>query len=183
MSTHPSIYRYAAVLGAVLSALLITFAFCRGVAASAAGDLSTKLFGGARIQEVYRLRLDRGDFVLESLLQAIKEHDIQDGAVLSAIGSVQDCTYHAVNSLGPVAEDKYFTVNAPTELLSANGIIAAGEPHLHTTLSTIEKGAFGGHLEKGCKVLYRVEMTVAKFSGVPLARKPNAEGTPLLQKK
>ena len=31
--------------------------------------------------EIYRLRLDRGDLVLESLIEAIKRHDIQDGAV------------------------------------------------------------------------------------------------------
>jgi predicted DNA-binding protein with PD1-like motif len=182
MADHPSFRRNTAALAAVLCAVLAMLTSCRGTAAPA-GGLSTKLFGGAQVQEVYRLRLDRGDLVLESLIEAIKERNIQDGAVLSAVGSVQDCTYHAVASLGPVAEDKYFTVHAPTELLSANGIIAAGEPHLHTALSTIEKGAFGGHLEKGCKVLYRVEMTIAKFSGVPLARKLNAEGTPLLQKK
>jgi len=38
-------------------------------------------------------------------------------------------------------------------------------------------------LEKGCRVLYRAELTVAKFSGTPLERKLNKEGTPLLQKK
>jgi hypothetical protein len=182
MTGHPSPCRNAATLAALACAVLVTLSSCSSTAAPAS-DLSTKLFGGAQVQEVYRLRLDRGDLVLESVLQAIKDHDIQDGAVLSAVGSVQDCTYHAVASLGPVAEDKFFTVHAPTELLSANGIIAAGEPHLHAALSTIEKGGFGGHLEKGCKVLYRVEMTIAKFSGVPLARKLNAEGTPLLQKK
>ena len=69
------------------------------------------------------------------------------------------------------------------EILSVNGIIAAGEPHLHMTLSSPEGGAFGGHLEKGCKVLYRAELTLAKFSGTPLARKPNQEGVPVMQRK
>jgi predicted DNA-binding protein with PD1-like motif len=45
------------------------------------------------------------------------------------------------------------------------------------------KGAFGGHLEKGCRVLYRAELTVAKFSGTPLARKLNKNGVPVLQRK
>jgi predicted DNA-binding protein with PD1-like motif len=43
--------------------------------------------------------------------------------------------------------------------------------------------AFGGHLEKGCRVLYRAELTIAKFRGAPLARKLNAEGPPALQKR
>ncbi len=144
---------------------------------------ATKLFGGAQVQEVFRLRLDRDDLVLESLLDAIKQHDIQDGAVLTALGSVQECTYHNVKSLAATAEQQFTTVKGPTEILSANGIIAAGEPHIHVTLSNLEKGAFGGHLEKGCRVLYRAELTIAKFSGVPLARKLNREGTPLLQLK
>jgi hypothetical protein len=183
MAFHRATYFYGAALGAALCALFAAASCSRGSATAEAGDLSTKLFGGAQVQEVFRLRLDRDDLLLESLLDAIKEHDIQDGAVLSAVGSVQDCTYHSVKTLAAVAEDQTITVKGPTEILSANGIIAAGEPHLHITLSNIEKGAFGGHLEKGCRVLYRAELTIAKFSGVALARKLNREGTPLLQKK
>jgi len=151
--------------------------------APAAGSSSSMVFGGAQLQEIFRLRLDRDDLVLESILGAVKEHEIQDGAVLTAVGSVQDCTFHNVKSVAPAAEQQYTTVKGPTEILNANGIIAAGEPHLHVTLSNLAKGAFGGHLEKGCRVLYRAEITIAKFSGVPLARKLNPEGTPLLQQK
>jgi predicted DNA-binding protein with PD1-like motif len=68
------------------------------------------------------------------------------------------------------------------EILNMDGIIANGEPHVHITLSNF-KGAFGGHLDEGCRVLYRVELTVAKFSGTPLARKLDQDGTPILQAK
>ena len=142
-----------------------------------------KVFGGAQIQEIYRIRLDRGDLLLESIIAAIKDHDIQDGLMLTGVGSVQDCTYHSVKSLAAVAEDEFITVKGPTEILNLDGIIAAGDPHLHITLSTGKRGAFGGHLENGCRVLYRVEMTIAKLSGTPLARKPNKDGTPALQLK
>lgn len=144
---------------------------------------ASKLFGGAQVQEIFRLRLDRDDLVLESILDAIKEKNIQDGVVLTGLGSVQDCTFHNVKSIAPTAEQQYTTVKGPTEILNVNGIIAAGEPHLHVTFSNLARGAFGGHLEKGCRVLYRAEITIAKFSGVPLARKLNREGTPLLQQK
>jgi predicted DNA-binding protein with PD1-like motif len=69
------------------------------------------------------------------------------------------------------------------EILNINGIIAAGEPHLHMTLGAVDGGAFGGHLEKGCKVLYRAEITLAKFGGTALARTPNQEGVPVMQRK
>jgi predicted DNA-binding protein with PD1-like motif len=185
MVLHRPTYRNGAALAAVLCALLATTSCSPGPSpdTSKADGGATKLFGGAQVQEVFRLRLDRDDLVIESLLDAIKQHNIQDGAVLTALGSVQECTYHGVKSLAATAEQQFVTVKGPTEILNANGIIAAGEPHLHITLSNFEKGAFGGHLEKGCRVLYRAELTIAKFSGVPLARKLNREGTPLLQRK
>ncbi|HZT32718.1 MAG TPA: PPC domain-containing DNA-binding protein [Bryobacteraceae bacterium] len=140
------------------------------------------VFGGAQIQEIYRLRLDRGDLLLESIEKAIRDYHISDGAVLTAAGSLQECTFHAVSSLAAKPEDKFMTRKGPMEILNINGLIAAGEPHLHMTLSNLS-GAFGGHLEKGCKVLYRAELTIAKFSGTPLERKLNAENVGVLQKK
>ena len=165
-----------------LACLLAVIQAC-APAGNGADAVPPKVFGGAQIQEVYRIRLDRDDLVLESIDAAIKEHNIRDGIVLTGVGSVQECTYHGVQSLAATAQDRVTKVTGPTEILNMDGIIADGEPHVHITLSNFKKGAFGGHLENGCRVLYRVELTVAKLSGVPLARKPNREGTPLLQEK
>lgn len=164
---------FVLLLIATLSPVLCAFA---------AEPLAEKTFGGATVQEIFRVRLDRGDLLLESIEELIQRQDIQDGAVLTGLGSVQECTFHGVKSLAPKAEQEFRTVRGPTEILNINGVIAAGEPHLHITLANID-GAFGGHLEKGCRILYRAELTVAKFRGSRLARKPNAEGTPVLQKR
>jgi len=164
-------------------ACALTMAGILAVPASADDAISQVVFGGAQIQEIYRIRLDRGDLLLETINAAIKRYDIEDGLVLTGVGSLQECTYHATSTLDPVSVDKYFTVKGPMELLNLNGIIAAGEPHVHMTMSSIKRGAFGGHLEKGCKVLYRVEVTIAKTSGAPLERKLNTEQTPALQLK
>ena len=144
-----------------------------------AGDV----FGGNRIQEVFRIRLDRGDLLLESILDAIQKNNIQDGAVLTAAGSLEVCTFHAVATLAEKPEQKFTTRKGPMEILNINGMIAGGEPHLHMTLGEVNGGAFGGHLENGCKVLYRAEITIARFNGTALARKPNAAGVPMLQRK
>jgi predicted DNA-binding protein with PD1-like motif len=144
--------------------------------------LAAESFGGGQIAELYRIRLDRGDVLLESIQDAIQKNGIADGAVLSAVGSVQECTYHRVKSTGAKPEDEFITVKEPMEILNINGIIANGEPHLHLTLSGAH-GSFGGHLEKGCRVLYRAELTVARFTGTELARKPNNAGVPILQRK
>ena len=150
---------------------------------AAPAALPSDIYTGAQTQEILRIRLDRGDLMLETIQDAIRKHNIQDGAVLTAAGSLQECTYHRVKSLAAKAEDEFITVKGPIEILNVNGLIAAGEPHIHLTLSSPDKGVFGGHIENGCKVLYRAEVTLVKFSGTPLARKANKDGIPMLQKK
>ena len=73
-------------------------------------------------------------------------------------------------------------MKGPFEILNAGGIIADGQPHIHMTLSS-PKGAFGGHLENGCRILYLGELTIVKYLGQPLARKKNENGVALLQTK
>jgi uncharacterized protein len=141
------------------------------------------LFGAAQVQEVYRVLLERDALLLESILDVIRQKNIQDGQVFVSAGSVQECTYHYVTSTALQAKNAYRTVKGPFEILQASGLIAAGEPHVHITLSSPEKGAFGGHLEKGCRVLYLAEVTIFKYAGVPLTRKNNKDGTSLLQPK
>lgn len=80
-------------------------------------------------------------------------------------------------------KDLFKTIKGPFEILNGGGIIANGEPHIHITLSAPDKGAFGGHLEKGCKILYLGEVTIVKYSGAPLIRKPNQNGVMLLEAK
>ncbi len=145
--------------------------------------LGGESFGPAPVEQVIVLRLDRGDLLLESIEAAIQKHNIQDGAVMTAAGSLQECTWHGVKSLADKPEDLFTTKKGPMEILNVNGLIAAGEPHLHMTLSSPEGAAFGGHMEKGCKVLYRAEITIAKFGGTRLARKVNKAGVPMLTKK
>jgi len=142
-----------------------------------------KIFEPAQIQAVYRVLLDRDALLLESILDVIHQKNIQDGYVMVGSGSVQTCTYHYVTSTAIKPVNAYKTVKGPFEILNAGGIVAAGEPHLHITLSSPEKGAFGGHLEKGCRVLYLAEVTILQFRGPALTRANNPNGVALLQSK
>lgn len=163
---------------AVIITAMLTHATSR---AADGGTPPPRIFGAAHVQEVYRVVLDRNSLLLESILDVIKQKDIQDGEVLVTAGSVQACTYHYVTSTALKAKNAYKTVKGPFEILSAGGLIAAGEPHIHITLSSPETGAFGGHLEKGCRVLYLAEVTILKYAGPPLSRKNNENGISLLQ--
>lgn len=148
-----------------------------------AADPKVRAFGVAQVQDVYRVLLDRDALLLESIIEVIKEKNIQDGEVLVTAGSVQECTFHYVTSTAAKAKNAYKTVKGPYEILNAGGIIASGEPHIHITLSSLGKGAFGGHLEKGCRVLYLGEVTILKYAGPALIRKDNENGISLLQDK
>jgi predicted DNA-binding protein with PD1-like motif len=142
---------------------------------------SPRLFAGAQIQEVYRVLLDRNALLLESITDVIRQKDIHDGQVFVTAGSVQECTYHYVTSTALKPVNAYKTFKGAAEILNAGGLIASGEPHLHITLSTPAQGAFGGHLENGCRILYLAEITIVKYSGTPLTRKNNVNGVSLLQ--
>ena len=146
-------------------------------------ESGTRVFGAAQVQEVYRVVLDRNALLLESIMDVIREKQIQDGHVMVTAGSVQECTYHYVESTAAKPKDVFKTVKGPFEILNAGGIIANGEPHIHMTLSAAGKGAFGGHLEKGCRILYLGEVTIVKYSGQALLRKPNEQGVSLLSVK
>jgi predicted DNA-binding protein with PD1-like motif len=150
---------------------------------AAAADPKVRAFAPAQVQEVYRVLLDRDALLLESIGDVIREKNVQDGEVLVTSGSVQECTFHYVTSTAMKPKNAYKTVKGPYEILNAGGIIAAGEPHIHITLSSLGKEAIGGHLEKGCRVLYLAEVTILKYSGPPLTRKDNANGVSLLEAK
>jgi predicted DNA-binding protein with PD1-like motif len=160
-----------------------TFVLAIAVSVSAyAADTPPRIFPAAQVQEVYRIVLDRDALLLESINTAIKEKGVQDGHVMITAGSVQECTYHYVTSTATKPVDAFKTVKGPFEILNGGGIVANGEAHIHITLSS-PKGAFGGHLENNCRILYLGEVTLVKYAGPPLARKKNENGVAILQPK
>ena len=140
-----------------------------------------RVFSGAKVREVYRVVLDRDAMLLESIQDVIREKKIRNGQVLITAGSLQECTFHYVMSTDVKPRDEFKTVKGPFEILSGGGMIAAGEPHIHIAIAQQGQAAVGGHLEKGCKILYLGEVTIMKFAGPALTRKPNANGVMILQ--
>ena len=166
-----------------MSKLLLASALIMAATKLQAQAPSPQVFGPDQTTEVYRVSLDRGALLLESVEDVIKAKNIRDGQVTISSGSVQECTYHFVASTALKAQNEFRTVKGPSEILSGGGIIADGEPHIHIALSNPEKGVYGGHLEKGCRVLYLAEFTVSRYAGSTLTRKLNQNGILLLQKK
>ena len=137
-----------------------------------------------RIETIYRLGLRPGDLLLESVERFIKEHDIQDGAVLTGIGSLSECTFRFPEKAESPPTILSASYQGPLEMTGMQGIIADGEAHQH--MSVAEHGherTIGGHLWQGCKVLYLAEITIAKFTGPKMTRRPNEHGVKLLEPK
>jgi uncharacterized protein len=139
-----------------------------------------KVFGGARVEEIYRIVLDRDNLVLESVQDIVKQKNIREGHVFLTAGAVQECTFHYNASMEAVPTNVFKTVKGPWEILGGGGIIAGGDPHLHITLSLGDQGTVGGHLEKGCRILYLAEITIVKYKAPPLTRRKNANGIMML---
>lgn len=131
-----------------------------------------QMFSAADAVKVHVMQLDPGDYLLESLRELIATQNIRNGAVISGIGTLDECTMHMVASAGmPPVEVFPRWDKVGLELTSMQGIIAAGVPHIHMIIS-MPTGAIGGHLEEGCRILYLGEVVVLEFAGLDLTREP-----------
>ena len=131
--------------------------------------------------KIHILRLDQGDYVLESINQLIKERNIKQGIVLSGVGTLDRCVVHMVTTTGYPTKEYFATwENQPLELLSIQGIIANGSPHLHMLISDKEK-AYGGHLEEGCRILYLGEVAILELNDNHMTRVPNKQDIMMLE--
>ena len=130
-------------------------------------------FDKAELGRTIILRLEQGDYVLESIRKVLQETGITDGYVVSGIGTLDYCVLHMVTTTSyPPVECYPRWSDEPLELVSIDGIIANGEPHLHTVISDKDK-AIGGHLEPGCRILYLGEIIIQEIKGQALERNRN----------
>ena len=130
-------------------------------------------FVSKQVGRSFVLRLDQGDLILESIEKMIQEERIQNGVVVSGIGTVDASVLHMVTSTGyPPVEFFDRKENEPIEVVSIQGFIADGMPHLHMMISDKDT-ALGGHLEHGCKTLYLAEIVITEYLDLSVRRVPD----------
>lgn len=130
--------------------------------------METMCFNGA--VKLITIGLRPGDLLLESINKAIRENGIQNGMVVSGIGTLKTCRMHYITTCDFPPKDEFYTLKKPLELLSVSGIIAGGEPHLHITVSSGETEVYGGHLEEGSEVMYLAEIAIMACNDFKMAR-------------
>jgi uncharacterized protein len=125
--------------------------------------------------EVLVIGIAPGEMLLETIEAAIKEHDVQNGAVVSGIGTLKVASMHHIQHDRFPPEDRFFTIDKPLEVSNISGIVAKGKAHLHMTVGYRDEWSIAGHLEQGSEVLYLAEVTLLKFNDLHLDRHYDAE--------
>jgi len=128
------------------------------------------------------LNLQRGEKLLESIREQLKEANIKNAVVLSAIGSLQKAVFHRVTGTEESPIDEFVTIEKPLELASLQGVVIDGEPHFHMVVSDLES-TYTGHLEEDTTVLYLAEISLIEIKGVELERVKNELNIAVLQEK
>lgn len=130
--------------------------------------------------------LETGDLVLESIRQACAEHEIDTGAVVSAIGTLRNLSVHYLHSDDLTQDQKdrntVLEYDGSWEISGIQGLITDGEPHLHVTAFDGDR-TIAGHLEEGNETNALGEVLIQPLQGIELTRKPNEHGVSMLERR
>lgn len=134
------------------------------------------------LTRVIAVRLRPGTDVLQGLTEACRRAGINNGVILSAIGSLDGVAYcNPVELPDKKAGYGYgygevLHLTGPIELTAGSGIICHDDQgvtnlHVHMSLSDRYGNAHGGHLVEGTKVLLTVDVIIAEIGGLVMGRK------------
>ena len=142
------------------------------------GNLDMEMAQG-KLGRVVALRLKPGTDVLLGLEEACKRSGINNGVILSAIGSLDSphfCDVVEVPTKAGYGYGEVLHLTGPIELTNASGIICHDDEgntnlHVHMTLTDRHGNAHGGHLVEGTKVLLTTAVVIAEINGIVMGRK------------
>ena len=146
------------------------------------GNLDMEMAQG-KLGRVVALRLKPGTDVLLGLEEACKRSGINNGVILSAIGSLDSphfCDVVEVPTKAGYGYGEVLHLTGPIELTNASGIICHDDEgntnlHVHMTRTDRHGNAHGGHLVEGTKVLLTVDVIIAEIEGLVMGRKFDEE--------
>ena len=121
------------------------------------------------VKNIHILRVDPGEDVLGSVTRYLGGSGVRQAVVMAGYGTLAAHHLHWVTHNRIPADDTFGQGEGGIEILSMNGLVVEGKPHIHVTLSTPE-GAYGGHLEEGCIAYVLCEVFLAEIEGPRLTR-------------
>ena len=121
------------------------------------------------ISRMHILRIDPGDDVLDSVKDFLEKTGLVQAIVVGGYGTLAAHSLHWVTHNRIPTENVFGRGEGGIEILGMSGLVVDGQPHIHVTLST-QQGAYGGHLEQGCKAYVICEIFFAEIEGKKLTR-------------
>ncbi len=131
-------------------------------------------------KNIYAVRFEPGEDVQNKLLEFCREKNLGHGVIISAIGSLQGCSFFDPEELkdkpGYYAYGDPIEYPCPIELIAMNGIICTEEDgtistHIHASFADTQGNEYGGHFKEGNKVLTTVEMVIGEMDHINMSRK------------
>jgi len=121
------------------------------------------------VKKLHIVRVDPGEDVLGSVETFLADAGVKQAVVMGGYGTLAAYHLHWVKHNTLPSENLFGKGEGGIEILSMNGLVVEGEPHIHVALSTPE-GAYGGHLEPGCRAYVLCEVMLAEIDGPRLSR-------------
>ncbi len=116
------------------------------------------------------IRLKYKANLLDGMNRVIKEQHIQNGVILSAVGSLRGYEIHTVSNRDMPSEDTFVkNPTQPADLVSMNGYVINGRIHAHMTIATPDR-VIAGHLEEGNEVFTFAIVTIGVMDDTNLGK-------------
>lgn len=114
------------------------------------------------------IRLKNKANLLDGMVKAVKDEHIQNGVILSAIGSLRGYEVHSVSNRDLPTQDTIVkNPTQPVDLVGMNGYVINGRIHAHMTLATPDR-VIAGHVEEGNEVYTYAIVTIGVMNGTNL---------------
>lgn len=124
----------------------------------------------SQFEKVVVIRLKPRTDLLQGLTNEVKAQHIQNGVILSAIGSLRSYSVHQVTNRDlPTQDTIERNPTQPVDLVSMNGYVIEGRLHPHMTVATPDR-VIAGHVEEGNEVYTYAIVTIGVLHGASLAR-------------
>lgn len=133
-----------------------------------------KYYNGNGVGKTLVIELDRGEEIFQSVEDILEREGIKNAYIASAVGSIEHLEYHRPTTMDISTEDEFLSLKGPYEFGGITGTVFNGVAHFHFSAGGVN-GLHSGHLERGTKVLYLLELVVIELKGLNLERKLTPE--------
>ncbi len=141
-----------------------------------------RYFSADQVGKTIIVSLEKGDLLRETIADISRKENIRNGVVLSGIATFDEANFQMTTTKGFPIGYHVEHLEEPLELVSLDGTIINGEPHIHGVISNAAQ-TWAGHILDGCRILYLGEMVIQEILSQELIRRPNQDGAVLIFEK